>query len=127
MNNECPHCGNRENFHYNYDYGKNKISIIDILCNECGNIFNKNKSMNKQEWIKAKQEKKFTLELLYEFWQDNKKPTYKEVSFEDFSQLIQVFINNQGVLSHTKLLDHFDEKFKITKVFNNKGQIVKEF
>lgn len=35
----CPKCGNNDNFHYNYDYTKVDLPIIDILCNECGNFF----------------------------------------------------------------------------------------
>jgi uncharacterized Zn finger protein len=32
----CPKCGNEENFHFNYDYSKKELPIIDVLCNECG-------------------------------------------------------------------------------------------
>lgn len=35
----CPKCGNDENFHFNYDYGKKELPIINILCNECGEFF----------------------------------------------------------------------------------------
>jgi uncharacterized Zn finger protein len=35
----CPECGNKENFHFNYDYSKLNLPIIDILCNECGIYF----------------------------------------------------------------------------------------
>ena len=37
----CPKCGNNDNFHYNYDYSKADRPLIDILCNECGEFFNK--------------------------------------------------------------------------------------
>lgn len=36
----CPKCGNKENFHTNYDYSRKEMPIIDILCNECGEFFN---------------------------------------------------------------------------------------
>jgi uncharacterized Zn finger protein len=35
----CPNCGNEDNFHFNYDYTKKELPIINILCNECGNFF----------------------------------------------------------------------------------------
>jgi len=35
----CPVCGNYENLHYNYDYSKIDMPIIDIVCNECGHRF----------------------------------------------------------------------------------------
>jgi len=37
----CPDCLNEENFHLNYDYDKKKLPIINILCNECGRLFEK--------------------------------------------------------------------------------------
>ena len=36
---ECPNCISRENFHYNHDYSKKDMPIIDITCNECGTTF----------------------------------------------------------------------------------------
>ncbi len=41
----CPICGNKENFHFNYDYSKENLPIINILCNECGEYF-ENKKIN---------------------------------------------------------------------------------
>lgn len=38
----CPICGENENFHFNYDWSKPNIPIIEILCNECGNFFEEN-------------------------------------------------------------------------------------
>lgn len=35
----CPNCGEKENFHFNYDYSDVNLSIIDVLCNECGVFF----------------------------------------------------------------------------------------
>lgn len=35
----CSFCGEKENFHYNYDYSKPDKPVIDILCNECGHFF----------------------------------------------------------------------------------------
>ena len=39
MNYICPNCENKENFHFNYDWSKQTRPIIDIMCNECGEIF----------------------------------------------------------------------------------------
>jgi transcription elongation factor Elf1 len=36
---ECPKCKEEENLHYNLDYSKKELPIIDILCNECGELF----------------------------------------------------------------------------------------
>jgi uncharacterized Zn finger protein len=35
----CPHCGEKENFHFNYDYSQKHLPIIDVMCNECGEFF----------------------------------------------------------------------------------------
>ncbi len=35
----CPHCGEKENLHFNYDYTKPNTPVQDVLCNECGNFF----------------------------------------------------------------------------------------
>lgn len=35
----CPDCKKEENFHFNYDYSKKEMPIIDVLCNECGKHF----------------------------------------------------------------------------------------
>ncbi len=35
----CPNCGEKENFHFNYDYSKPNLPIEDVLCNECGTFF----------------------------------------------------------------------------------------
>jgi len=47
----CPYCKNDDNFHYNYDYGKKEMPIIDILCNECGKIFDE-KKIRKEKILK---------------------------------------------------------------------------
>lgn len=36
---KCPNCGSEENFHYNYDWSEEDTPIIDVLCNECGEVF----------------------------------------------------------------------------------------
>ncbi len=35
----CPNCGEKENFHFNYDYSKKDLPIEDVLCNQCGKFF----------------------------------------------------------------------------------------
>lgn len=47
----CSDCGNKNNFHYNYDYSKKDLPIINILCNECGNVF-EIKNINNDEKVK---------------------------------------------------------------------------
>lgn len=37
---KCPKCGEEENFHFNYDYSKKELPVIDVMCNECGETFN---------------------------------------------------------------------------------------
>ena len=39
---ECPKCKERENLHYNYVYGKQHRPIKNVVCNECGSIFDGN-------------------------------------------------------------------------------------
>ena len=39
---KCPKCGNTTNLHYNYDWSDPNDTIYsDILCNECGEYFDK--------------------------------------------------------------------------------------
>jgi hypothetical protein len=40
----CPNCGEEKNFHFNYDYTKRDRPIQDVLCNECGDFFEIEKS-----------------------------------------------------------------------------------
>lgn len=35
----CPNCGEKENFHFNYNYTKKDLPIEEVLCNECGSFF----------------------------------------------------------------------------------------
>ena len=43
----CPKCGNKDNFHFNYDYNKKDLPVIDVLCNECGEFFELMKTESK--------------------------------------------------------------------------------
>jgi uncharacterized Zn finger protein len=45
----CPKCGNEENFHFNYNYSKKELPIIDVLCNECGEFFESETTKNKRK------------------------------------------------------------------------------
>jgi len=42
---KCPKCGEKENLHYNYDYNQQHRPIKDVLCNDCGEIFEGNMSV----------------------------------------------------------------------------------
>jgi len=44
----CPHCGEKENFHFNYDYTQKHMPIINVLCNECGEFFGTSKEEQKR-------------------------------------------------------------------------------
>lgn len=35
----CPSCGEGKNLHYNYDYSKQHRPVREVLCNECGQMF----------------------------------------------------------------------------------------
>lgn len=35
----CPNCGEKKNFHFNYDYSEQETPVQDVLCNECGTFF----------------------------------------------------------------------------------------
>jgi len=39
---KCPKCGEKENLHFNYDYSQQHRPIKDVLCNECGEVFEGN-------------------------------------------------------------------------------------
>jgi len=44
----CPYCGEKENFHFNYDYTQKDMPVINVLCNECGEFFDTNKEEQKR-------------------------------------------------------------------------------
>ncbi len=44
----CPHCGSKENFHFNYNYAQKNMPVINVLCNECGECFDKSKEEQKR-------------------------------------------------------------------------------
>jgi sarcosine oxidase delta subunit len=56
----CPHCGEKENFHFNYDYTQKHMPLIDVMCNKCGKFFNMNKEDAKdglyETWEEIEQE-----------------------------------------------------------------------
>jgi len=39
---KCPKCGEKGNLHFNYDYSQQHRPIKDVLCNECGEVFEGN-------------------------------------------------------------------------------------
>jgi hypothetical protein len=39
---KCPKCGEKENLHFNYDYNQQHRPIKDVLCNDCGEVFDGN-------------------------------------------------------------------------------------
>jgi hypothetical protein len=39
---KCPKCGEKENLHFNYDYNQQHRPIKDVLCNDCGEVFEGN-------------------------------------------------------------------------------------
>lgn len=45
----CPHCGESENLHFNFDWSKQHRPIIDVLCNECGEFFGEDDQYKKIE------------------------------------------------------------------------------
>ena len=39
---KCLKCGEKENLHFNYDYNQQHRPIKDVLCNDCGEVFEGN-------------------------------------------------------------------------------------
>jgi hypothetical protein len=39
---KCPKCGEKGNLHFNYDYNQQHRPIKDVLCNDCGEVFEGN-------------------------------------------------------------------------------------
>lgn len=83
--------------------------------------------MIKQDWLQVKSTQQITPEIIYEFWNENKKPEYKDISFEEFNTLIKLYIQNGNTVSINKLEEFFDKKFNITKVYDKDKQLIKEF
>jgi len=82
--------------------------------------------MNKQDWLDIKKNKQYNIDSLFEFWNTIKKPNYKDLTIDEFAELIQVYANNGGQLSDEKLEEYFDKKFNIIKLYDNKGKLIKE-
>jgi len=43
---KCPKCGEKENLHFNYDYNQQHRPIKDVLCNDCGEVFEGNMTVD---------------------------------------------------------------------------------
>jgi hypothetical protein len=98
----CPHCGEEENFHFNYDYTQKHMPIINVLCNECGEFFNS-----------KEQQKKLITEIMEE---DAKDGLYKF----DYSKTT---LNNMKKDFGSEFPQYINEKpFNVT--FSHKGDSV---
>lgn len=82
--------------------------------------------MNKQDWLKIKKSGQLNIEMLFEFWEKNKKPSYKKLEINEFSNLITEYFNNGGQFSFKKLEEYFDKKFNITKIYDKDHNLIKE-
>jgi len=82
--------------------------------------------MNKENWLKIKKSGQLNIEMLFEFWEKNKKPSYKELEFNEFSKLITEYFNNGGEFSSKKLEEFFDKKFNVTKIYDKNHNLIKE-
>lgn len=83
-------------------------------------------NMTKQDYLNTKQNNQYNIEMLYEFWNKNKKANYKDLKIEEFAILIQDYASAGGNFNQEKLEKYFDSKFNITKVFDKNNNLIKE-
>ncbi len=82
--------------------------------------------MEKKDWLNIKKNRQYTIEALYEFWKENRKPQYKDLTLEEFSELIMVYIHNNGSISDNKIMEFFDNKCSIMKIHDKNGKLIIE-
>jgi len=82
--------------------------------------------MNKQEWLQMKQTQQMPMELFYEFYiMKNNKDS--KMNKEEFRNHFQNYVYYLGFIPTKKIIEYFDNLFIVTKLTNNKGQIIKEY
>lgn len=82
--------------------------------------------MTKQEWIEAKATTQIPMEAFYEFYTiQNEKDTI--MSAEEFRNNFQVYVYHLGRIPTMKMIEYFDQKLGITKLFDKLGKLIKEF
>lgn len=82
--------------------------------------------MNKQEWLDRKKGGHFSIDLFWEFFQEHN--TGKEMTFAEFNQSFQMYIQMVGRVPLAKVVGFYDNKFAITKLTVIKtGQLLKEY
>lgn len=82
--------------------------------------------MTKEKWEEMKKGDTLPIEALYEYWIENKKPEWEELSFERFAGMFEAFISqfeHRPIITpsgakvvrmenvHKKVLDYFNTKF----------------
>jgi len=98
----CPHCGEKENFHFNYDYTQKDVPIIDVLCNECGEFFNS-----------KEQQKKLITEIMNE---DAKDGLYTSITPQEVPFNVTFTWGGQTIKVE---LDNGEDVLKLAAVFSN--------
>ena len=82
--------------------------------------------MERADWTKIKNNGQYTVEALYDFWNENKKLSYKDLTLEEFSEEMKKYINLRGEFSHRKISEFFDKKFNIVSIFDKSGKLIKQ-
>lgn len=83
--------------------------------------------MNKNEWLSIKKSKNYPIEILYEFYQNRRKETEKELTLDEFTIKFMEYFNHVRNVNNTLIDEFFDKKLGITKLFNEKGELLKEY
>jgi hypothetical protein len=82
---KCPKCGERELFQFTYDYSKAHRPVINILCNNCGEMFppalKLPKETPKQETIEETAARLFTEEKYPTFFETFRKAFISSAKF----------------------------------------------
>jgi len=82
--------------------------------------------MTKTDWLNIKKRGQYTLDLLWDYWKNNRKETYNNPTEAEFKKAIQVYIQNGGRFNQAEINLYYDIKFHITKLLDTRNQLIKE-
>ena len=81
--------------------------------------------MNKQTWLSIKKGNNYPIELFYDFFKTYN--TGKDMEFDEFSLHFQRYVNTIRRLPLKDVVPYQDNKLSVTKLFDKKGILIKEY
>lgn len=81
--------------------------------------------MNKQTWLDIKRNNNYPVQLFYEFFKTYN--TGRDMEFDEFSVYFQRYVIAVRKLPLKDVIPYQDSKLSITKLFDKKGILIKEY